>query len=62
LTNSAWQAIGARKKFMKPGPAMATLATSSFAGIAATIACARSRGLRLAAFASCIATLEAKSP
>ena len=34
----------------------------SLAGRAATIACASSRGLRFAAFASCSAALVAKSP
>jgi hypothetical protein len=47
---------------MKPGPAISTFATRSLAGSAATIACASSRGLRFAAFASCIAMLLAKSP
>ena len=47
---------------MNPGPAISTRDTSSLAGSAATSACARSRGLRFAALASCSATLVAKSP
>jgi hypothetical protein len=47
---------------MKPAPATAARATSAFGGSAARIACASSRGLRRAAFASRSAILLAKSP
>src|SRR6185437_13913835 len=54
-------ALAVRKKLMKPAPAIATRATSGLAGSAATIACASSRGLHFAAFASRMATFVAKS-
>ncbi len=47
---------------MKPGPAISTRATSSLFGSASMMACASSRGLRFALFASCMAALVAKSP
>ncbi len=54
-----WRAAGTRNRLTKPAPAISTRSTSGEAGNAATIACASSRGLRFACFASTSATLVA---
>src|SRR5690349_299578 len=59
---TAWKAPGARKKLMKPGPAISALATRADAGSALTIASATARGGLPSGLASASATLVAKSP
>ena len=44
---------------MNPAPAISVLSTHGDGGSAAITACASSRGLRLAAFASCSAAFDA---
>ncbi len=47
---------------MKPAPAISTFSTQGEWGSASTMSLATSRGLRFMGLASCIATLQAKSP
>jgi len=55
----AWRAAGVTKKLMNPAPAISARSTRGDAGSAATRACASSRGLRCARFASASATFDA---